>query len=205
MDTGLLLTNGITSTSSILTTEAGEPTYAYTYALFMAEVSVETATGKTTVDKMTCVDWVGKVGNIQSVNGQAFGGMSHAIGFALQENYEDVRKDTNMLRAGVPYIKDIPDDMVAIHMDGYDERGPFGSSGASEAFQSSDHVAVINAINNACGVRIYDLPASPEKVKAGIDAIARGEEPDKAWTSTSSVQNSMRSLRNLKANPLSWD
>lgn len=183
----------------------GEPTYAYTYALFMAEVSVETATGKTTVDKMTCIDWVGKVGNIQSVNGQAYGGMSHAIGFALSENYEDVKKHTNMFTAGVPYIKDIPDDMTAIHLDGFDERGPFGSSGASEAFQSSDHMAVINAINNACGVRIYELPASPDKVKAGIDALAKGEPnpnvPKKYFLGSDMYEE----LENIKANPLSWE
>lgn len=183
---------------------SGEPTYAYTYALFMAEVSVETATGKTTVDKMTCIDWVGRIGNIQSVNGQAFGGISHAIGFALSENYEDVKKDTNMARAGVPYIKDVPDDMNVIHLDGYDERGPFGSSGASEAFQSSDHMAVINAIYNACGVRVYELPATKEKVKAGIDALAKGEEPEKPqkYFLGSDLYDE---LENIKANPLSWE
>lgn len=37
-------------------------------------------------------------------------------------------------------------------------------------------MAVINAINNACGVRIYELPAYPEKVKEGIDRLARGEK-----------------------------
>ena len=183
----------------------GNPTYAYTYALYLSEVSVDMKTGKTTVDKMVCVDWVGKVGNIQSVNGQAFGGMSHSIGFALSENYEDVKKDTNMLKAGVPYIKDIPDDMTAIHLDGYDERGPFGSSGASEAFQSSDHVAVINAINNACGVRIYELPASPAKVKAGIEALAKGEpnpnKPEKYFLGSDLYEE----LEVLKANPMSWD
>ena len=183
----------------------GNPTYAYTYALYLSEVSVDMKTGKTTVDKMVCVDWVGKVGNIQSVNGQAFGGMSHSIGFALSENYEDVKKDTNMLKAGVPYIKDIPDDMIAIHLDGYDERGPFGSSGASEAFQSSDHVAVINAINNACGVRIYELPASPAKVKAGIEALAKGEpnpnKPEKYFLGSDLYEE----LEVLKANPTSWD
>ena len=179
----------------------GEPTYAYTYALFLAEVKVEVATGKTTVTAMTCVDWIGQIGNIQSVEGQAFGGMSHAIGFALKENYEDVKKDTNMLRAGVPYIKDIPDDLKAIHIEAYDERGPFGSSGASEAFQSSDHVAVINAINNACGVRIYELPASPQKVKAGIDIIAKGGkvEPPKKYFLGSDMYEE---LENIKANPI---
>ncbi|MDR0886681.1 MAG: molybdopterin-dependent oxidoreductase [Clostridiales Family XIII bacterium] len=157
----------------------GNPTYAYTYALYISEVAVDVATGKTTVISMHCVDWVGQVGNIQSVNGQAYGGMSHSIGFALSENYEDVKKHTNPYTAGVPYIKDIPDDAdyTATHLDGYDDRGPFGSSGASEAFQSSDHMAVINAIYNATGVRVHDLPASPDKVKAGIEALAAGEKP----------------------------
>ena len=183
----------------------GEPTYAYTYALFMSEVDVDTETGKTTVVSMTCVDWVGKVGNIQSVNGQAFGGMSHAIGFALSENYEDVKKHTNPYSAGVPYIKDVPDDMTVIHLDGFDERGPFGSSGASEAFQSSDHMAVINAINNAVGVRIYELPATPAKVKAGIDALAKGEPnpnvPKKYFLGSDMYEE----LENIKANPLTWE
>lgn len=182
-------------------TGAGNPTYAYTYVLFMAEVEVDTATGKTTVLGMTCVDWVGRVGNIQAVNGQAYGGISHAIGFALKENYEDVKKHTNIFAAGVPYIKDVPDKLEVIHMDGFDERGPFGSSGASEAFQSSDHVAVINAINNACGVRIYELPATPEKVKAGLDTLAKGGkiEPPKKYFLGSDLYDE---LEKIKANPV---
>ncbi len=180
---------------------SGNPTYAYTYALFLSEVEVNVATGKTTVLGMICVDWVGRVGNIQSVNGQAYGGISHAIGFALSENYDDVKKHNNMYGAGVPYIKDIPDKIEAIHMDGYDERGPFGSSGASEAFQSSDHVAVINAINNACGVRIYELPAYPEKVKAGLDLLAAGGkvEPPKKYFLGSDFYDE---IEKLKANPI---
>lgn len=180
---------------------SGNPTYAYTYALFLSEVEVNVATGKTTVIGMTCVDWVGRVGNIQSVDGQAYGGISHAIGFALSENYDDVKKHNNIYGAGIPYIKDIPDKMQAIHMDGYDERGPFGSSGASEAFQSSDHVAVINAINNACGVRIYELPAYPAKVKAGLDLLAAGGklEPPKKYFLGSDFYDE---IEKLKANPI---
>ena len=182
-------------------TGEGSPTYAYTYALYMAEVEVEVATGKTTVVGMTCVDWVGKIGNIQAVNGQAYGGISHAIGFALSENYDDVKKHSNIFGAGVPYIKDIPDKIELIHMDAFDERGPFGSSGASEAFQSSDHVAVINAINNACGVRIYELPATPAKVKAGLEKLAKGEkvEPPKKYFLGSDLYDE---LEKIKANPI---
>jgi aldehyde oxidoreductase len=155
-------------------TGIGDPTPAYTYALFLAEVEVDTKTGKTRVIRFTCVDEVGKIGNIDAVNGQAYGGISHSIGFALSENYDDVKKNTNIANSGVPYIKDIPDDITVIHNEGYDVNGPFGSSGASEAFQSSGHVAVLNAIYNACGVRVFEMPATKEKVKAGLEVIAKG-------------------------------
>ena len=184
----------------------GNPTYTYTYALFLATVDVDMATGKATCTGMTCVDWIGKPGNIQAVEGQIFGGMSHAIGFALSEDYEDVKKHNNMARAGIPYIKDIPDYPAFnyIHMDGYDPRGPFGSSGASEAFQSSDHMAVINAINNAVGVRIYEIPATPDKIKAGIEAKKAGKpnpnKPEKYFLG-SDLYDAIEDIKNKPLDP----
>jgi aldehyde oxidoreductase len=184
-------------------TGIGDPTPAYTYCLNMAEVEVDTATGKTRVIRFTCVDDVGKVGNIQAVNGQAYGGISHSIGFALSENYDDVEKHNNMYGAGVPYIKDIPDEINVIHYERPDELGPFGSSGASEAFQSSGHVAVLNAINNACGVRIYEMPATKEKVKAGLEILAAGGKvtPPKKYFLGSDLYDE---LENIKANPVKY-
>ena len=181
-------------------TGIGDPTPAYTYILNMAEVEVDTATGKTTVLRFTAVDDVGKIGNIDAVNGQAYGGISHAIGFALSENYDDVKKHTNPLTSGVPYIMDIPDEIEVIHYERPDEAGPFGSSGASEAFQSSGHVAVLNAIHNACGVRIYELPATPEKVKAGLEILAKGGKimPPKYFLGSDLYEE----LENIKANPV---
>ena len=85
-------------------TGIGDPTPAYTYCLNMAEVEVDTKTGKATVLRFTCVDMVGKVGNIDAVNGQAYGGISHSIGFALSEDYQDVKKHNNMAGAGVPDV-----------------------------------------------------------------------------------------------------
>lgn len=76
---------------------------------------------------------------------------------------------------GIATANMLPDDIELIHMCTPRPTNPFGSSGGSEAFQSGDHMAVINAINNATGVRIHELPARPEKVKAGIDALAKGE------------------------------
>ncbi|MDR1953211.1 MAG: molybdopterin-dependent oxidoreductase [Clostridiales Family XIII bacterium] len=179
-------------------TGVGNPTPDYTFALFLAEVEVDTTTGKTTVVGYHCVDDVGVIGNIAAVNGQAYGGISHTIGFALTENYDDVKKHANILGAGIPTIKDIPDNLNVVHIETPREQNPFGSSGASEAFQSSGHVAVINAINNACGVRIYELPASPEKVKAGIDTLAAGGkiEPPKKYFLGSDFYEEIENIRN---------
>lgn len=182
-------------------TGIGDPTPAFTYALNMAEVTVDTKTGKTTVTRFTCVADVGKIGNIDAVNGQAYGGISHSIGFALSEDYEDVTKHTNIASSGVPYIKDIPDNIRVFYHESDDKTGPFGSSGASEAFQSSGHVAVLNAIYNACGVRIYEMPATPEKVKAGLDKIASGGRitPPKKYFLGSDLYDE---LENIRANPV---
>lgn len=179
-------------------TGIGNPTPAYNYGLFMAEVEVDTETGKTTVLKFTSVDDVGKIGNIAALNGQGYGGLSHCIGFALSEEYEDVKKHNNIINAGIPLIKDIPDDMELHHLENARPTSPFGSSGASELYQSGAHMAVINAINNATGVRIYELPARPEKVKAGLEKLARGEkvEPPKKYFLGSDLYEEMEKIAN---------
>jgi aldehyde oxidoreductase len=179
----------------------GNPTPDYTFAMFLAEVEVEMATGKTTVVGFHTVCDVGTVGNIAAVNGQVFGGMSHTIGFALTENYDDVKKHSNPLGAGIPTIKEIPDNLTAVHLENWRPQNPFGSSGASEAFQSSGHVAVINAINNAVGVRVSELPATPQKVKAGLETLAAGGkiEPPKKYFLGSDF---WEEIDNVRANPV---
>ena len=148
----------------------GNPFCCYMYGLFMAEVAVETATGKTQVEKMTLVADIGKVNNRLVVDGQMYGGMAQGIGLALTEDYEDLKKHATMVGAGFPYIKQIPDDMELVYVETPRPDGPFGASGVGELPLTCPHAAVINAIYNACGVRITKLPALPEKVLAGLKA-----------------------------------
>jgi aldehyde oxidoreductase len=178
-------------------TGKGNPTPDYTFAMFLSEVEVDTETGKTAVLSMKCVADIGVVGNIAAVEGQVFGGMSHTIGFALSENYDDVKKHNNILGAGIPAIKDVPDDVDVIFVENHRRQNPFGSSGASEAFQSSGHMAVINAIYDACGVRIYELPATADKVKAGLDVVAAGgrTEPPQRYFLGSDFYEEMENIR----------
>jgi aldehyde oxidoreductase len=146
----------------------GAPFSVYMYGVFMAEAAVEVATGKTTGEKMTRGADIGRINNRLVVDGQMYGGLAQGIGLALTEDYEDIKKHSTMVGAGFPYIKQIPDDMELIYVETPRKDGPFGAGGVGELPLTSPHAAVINAITNACGVRITQLPALPEKVLAGL-------------------------------------
>lgn len=146
----------------------GSPFCCYMYGVFVAEVAVEVATGKTTVEGMTCVADVGTVMNKLVVDGQIYGGMAQSIGLALYEDFEDIKRHSTMAGAGFPYIKQIPDKMDIIYVESARPDGPFGASGVGEMPITGPHSAVINGIYRACGARIRDLPARPEKVLAAM-------------------------------------
>ena len=146
----------------------GSPFSVYMYGVFMAEVTVDTGTGKTQVDKYTVMADVGKINNRLAVDGQIYGGVAQGIGLALSEDFEDLKKHTTLAGCGIPYANDIPDAFEIHYFENPRENGPFGAAGVGELPLTSSHVAVVNAIHNATGVRIRHLPALPEKVLAGL-------------------------------------
>lgn len=146
----------------------GNPFPVYMYGVFMAEVAVDTKTGKTQVEKFTVVADIGKINNKLVVDGQIYGGVAQGIGLALSEDFEDLSKHTSLIGCGLPFTKDIPDDFKIFYVENPREHGPFGAAGVGELPLTSPHAAVGNAIYNATGVRIRALPALPEKVLAGL-------------------------------------
>lgn len=156
---------------------SGDKDATFMYGVNTCLVEVDVNTGKTQVLKYTTCADVGTIGNKLAVLGQAYGGLSHSIGFALSEDYDPLsKKSGNVVGCGVPQIDAIPDDFNVFFLETPRPKGPHGSSGCSECFQSSGHMAVINAIHNACGVRVYNLPATPDKVKAGWQKVQNGED-----------------------------
>jgi aldehyde oxidoreductase len=141
------------------------------YGVFMAEVTVDTKTGKTVVEKYAVAADIGKINNKLVVDGQIYGGVAQGIGLALSEDFEDLSKHTSLIGCGLPFAKDIPDDFTILYVETPREHGPFGAAGVGELLLTSSHVAVVNAIYNATGVRIRQLPALPEKVLAGLQAL----------------------------------
>jgi aldehyde oxidoreductase len=149
----------------------GKPFAAYMYGAFLAEVNVNTKTGKTTVEGMTVMADIGKINNRLVVDGQIYGGVAQGIGLALTEDFEDIQKHSTMLGAGIPYAKDIPDNFNIIYFENRRDFGPFGAAGVGELPLTSPHVSIVNAIYNATGVRIRHLPARPDKVLAGLKEL----------------------------------
>ncbi|MBP2645480.1 MAG: Aldehyde dehydrogenase (FAD-independent) [Firmicutes bacterium] len=150
----------------------GSPFCVYMYALFMPEVEVDMKTGKAKVVRFVTVQDIGTITNKTTTDGQIYGGLAQGIGLALTEDFDDLKKHTSLVGCGLPFIKDIPDDLEIIYNISPREHGPYGAAGVGEGPLTAPHPAILNAIYNACGVRIYSVPALPEKIKAGLEALA---------------------------------
>jgi aldehyde oxidoreductase len=106
----------------------------------------------------------------QNLVGQLEGGMDQGVGYALREEYiHGQTKDWATFK--FPTMKTAFDTEVIIR-ETPRVKGTLGSTGIGEMTMVSTAPAVINAIKDACGIRIYDLPATPEKIKA---ALAQGK------------------------------
>ncbi|MBW2609963.1 MAG: molybdopterin-dependent oxidoreductase [Deltaproteobacteria bacterium] len=136
------------------------------YGANFAEVEVDMATGEVRILKFVCAFDVGKAINPAHVEGQIIGGEVTGMGYALTEglitkdgkimnpNFGDYR----MLRAcDVPKID-------AIIVESPEPSGPFGAKGVGEATNAGTAAVIANAIYDAVGVRIEDLPLSQEKI-----------------------------------------
>ncbi len=141
------------------------------YGVFLAEVEVDTKTGATTVVKMRLDSDIGVIANRQAVEGQMYGGLVQGIGLALTEDFDDLKKHSTMLGAGIPYIKDAPDALELNFLETPRATGPFGAGGCGELPLYAPHAAIVNAIYHACGARIKHLPARPEKVLAALKEL----------------------------------
>jgi aldehyde oxidoreductase len=147
-------------------TGQGIPWETYSFGIQMAEVAVEIKTGKVDVFKITSVHDLGTVINIQNVEGQLHGGIYMGLGYALMEEFVYTKTDS-FAKLRVPRAKDIPE-MEVITLNIPRKKGPFGASGMAEYADVPTAPAIANAIYNACGIRVRDLPITPEKIKKAL-------------------------------------
>ena len=157
----------------------GDYSSAYTYGAHAVEVEVDTVTGKVKVLRVVAAHDVGKAINILGIQGQITGGVAQGIGWCL---YEDMQFDKGQpLNRGLHgytlmTIADMPE-VQSILVESNDPIGPYGAKGVGEPTLIPTAPAIANAIENACGVRIVDLPITPEKVYQALKA-ARNKAPE---------------------------
>jgi aldehyde oxidoreductase len=137
------------------------------HLLQLAEVEVNAETGEVRVIRMTAAVDAGSLINPQNVEAQLEGGMDQGVGFALREEY--IAGETkDWVTFKFPTMRTAFDMQVVTH-ETPRVNGPLGATGIGEVAMLPTAPAVINAIKDACGVWITDLPAGPEKVKAALD------------------------------------
>jgi CO/xanthine dehydrogenase Mo-binding subunit len=152
------------------------PHLSYMYATAVALVEVNILTGATKVLKFFLSPDSGKIINPQSYTGQCEGAIVQGLGFALTEETQIERgvvKTNNFTTYIIPTISDIPEIEVQ-PVETYDKIGPFGAKGLGEIGIIPVGSAVANAIYDATGVRIFALPATPERVYTRLVEMKKG-------------------------------
>lgn len=151
-------------------TGIGNISPAYTFGAQAAKVFVDSETGEVKLKEIDGACDVGVAINPMSVEGQMEGCVCHGLGMAVSENlYKEngLVLNPSILEYKMPTAMDMPS-MTTTIVEPIDPEGPFGAKGFSEGCQVPTCPAIANAICNACGVKLRDLPMTPEKVLHGL-------------------------------------
>ncbi|MGZ5564643.1 MAG: xanthine dehydrogenase family protein molybdopterin-binding subunit [Chthoniobacterales bacterium] len=174
----------------------GDAYFTFVYGANVAEVEVDTETGKVdVVDLVSCHD-VGKAINRNAVLGQFYGGVAMGLGYGLLEefDYEDaVPKQLNFDEYLIPTSMDVPR-ITGIIVENEDAAGPFGAKSVGEPTNELAAPAIVNAIYNATGKRICEIPATLERVLLGHKLSRKGAR--------GSLQNQVVTVESCKIRPV---
>jgi len=157
----------------------GEAYGAYAWAVYVAQVAVDTVTYSAETEEIWAVQEAGRVLHPVLAAGQIEGGIAQAVGFALYEKVvlQDGRMANNQM---TNYIIPTAEDVPPIHV--YFEElpfqhGGFGAKGIGELPHDGPAPAILNAIRDATGISFNAIPLLPEDLYAGLAELQPVEEP----------------------------
>lgn len=153
----------------------GAPYWPYTFNACMVLVEVDTNTGRVELLKSVFAQDAGKAVNPSLLKGQMDGGFAMSLGFTL---YEDLALNRGKMKNNKfsKYLLPTAMDMIDVEniiIEDPESTAPYGAKGVGEPVTIPIGPAILNAIYDATGVRIYDLPATPERL---TKAKMEGEE-----------------------------
>ena len=145
------------------------------FATHICDVEVDPDTGRVEILRYTAIQDVGRAVHPSYVEGQIQGGVAQGVGWALNEEYiygdDGQMQNPGFLDYRMPVASDLP--MIeAVVVEVPNDAHPHGVRGVGEVPIAPPMAAVANAIESATGLRLQDLPMSPPKVLAGLDAVS---------------------------------
>ncbi len=144
----------------------GVPYATYGFAAQFAEVEVDITLGTVRVLSVHAAHDVGRAINPTQVEGQIHGGIAQGLGLALMEEYVSGRTD-NLHDYLIPTVGDMPQ-MITHLIEDPEPLGPYGAKGVGEPALVATAPAILNAIYHAAGVRMMQVPATPDRVLAAL-------------------------------------
>ena len=145
---------------------AGDPYWPYAFATQVADVEVDPKSGEVKVLRICAVHDVGRAINPASVRGQIYGGIAMGLGMALFEEYSVERGIPHSLNFDsyrIPRTADMPAVEIML-VESHEPTGPFGAKGIGEPAMIATAPAIANALADAIGKPILELPAKPELI-----------------------------------------
>ena len=143
-------------------TGQGVPYTTFAFAGQLVLLTVDTLTGEVSIEKVFAAHDVGKAIHPENVKGQICGGVAMGIGFALMEEFTP-GQTISMKDYHIPTCADVPE-IIPIIVESSEPTGPFGAKGVGEPALIPTAPAILNALADALGQRIYHLPANLERV-----------------------------------------
>jgi CO/xanthine dehydrogenase Mo-binding subunit len=144
------------------------------FGVHVCDVEVDPETGHVTVLRYTAAQDVGKAIHPAYVEGQVQGGVAQGVGWALNEEYvfdrDGKMENPGFLDYRMPVASDLPMIDAILIESAPNPRHPFGAKGVGEVPIVPPLAAVANAVRRAIDVRMCDLPLSPPKIVAAMDA-----------------------------------
>ena len=141
------------------------------------EVEVDTETGEVKVLRVVYAHDIGRVINPAGAEGQVEGGFQQGMGYALMENLVFDQENGACLAADflsykMPTAVEMPPEIKSVFIESNEPTGPFGAKSLSEPCAIVPAPAIANAIYDAIGVRIRELPITPEKILAALGKLS---------------------------------
>ena len=153
----------------------GNVSATYGFAAQAVVLDVEEATGAIRVRRVVSAHDVGRALNPLAAEGQIHGGIHMGLGYALAERL--VVENGQVLTASfmdyaILRAEDMPELVVRL-IESHEAEGPFGAKGLGESGVIPVSAAVANAVHDAVGVRFTELPITPARVRAALEAVRR--------------------------------